>query len=105
MVARGEIWLVRLDPTVGSEISKTRPCVVVSPDGLNHLPVYIIVPMTTGSRPSPFRPMVEFGGRRGLLLPDQIKAVARERMLRKVGTLEPTVLSTLLDILRRVFAD
>lgn len=105
MVARGEIWLVRLDPTVGSEISKTRPCVVVSPDGLNHLPVHIIVPMTTGSRPSPFRPMVEFAGRRGLLLPDQIKTVARERMLRKVGALDPVVLSTLLDILRRVFAD
>lgn len=105
MVARGDIWLVRLDPTVGSEISKTRPCVVVSPDGLNHLPAHIVVPMTTGSRPSPFRPTVEFAGRSGLLLPDQIKTVARERMVRKVGTLEPVVLSTLLDILRRVFAD
>ncbi len=105
MVARGDIWLVRLDPTVGGEIKKTRPCVVVSPDGLNHLPVHIVVPMTTGSRPSPFRPTVEFAERSGLLLPDQIKSVARERMLRKVGTLDPAALSDLLDILRRVFAD
>lgn len=105
MVTRGDIWLVRLDPTVGSEIRKTRPCVVVSPDGLNHLPVHIVVPMTTGSRPSPFRPMVEFAGRSGLLLPDQIKSVDRERMLRKVGVLEPPVLSELLDVLRRVFED
>jgi mRNA interferase MazF len=61
--------------------------------------------MTTGSRPSPFRPMVEFAGRSGLLLPDQIKSVDRERMLRKVGVLEPPVLSELLDVLRRVFED
>ena len=105
MVTRGDIWLVRLDPTVGSEIKKTRPCVVVSPDGLNHLPVHIVVPMTIVSRPSPFRPVVEFAGRRGLLLPDQIKSVDRERMLRKVGELEPAVLSALLDVLRRVFED
>jgi len=105
LVTRGDIWLVRLDPTVGSEIKKTRPCVVVSPEGLNHLPVHLVVPMTTGSRPSPFRPMVEFAGRRGLLLPDQIKSIDRERMLRKLGELEPAVLSALLDVLRRVFED
>ncbi len=78
---------------------------VVSPDGLNHLPVHLIVPMTTGSRPSPFRPTVEFAGRHGILLPDQIKSVARERMLRKIGVLDPAALSQLLDVLRRVFED
>ena len=73
MVVRGEVWLASLDPTVGSEIQKTRPCVVVSPaemhDGLRTV---IVAPMTTGSHPAPFRIPVSLNGKDGLILVDQI---------------------------------
>lgn len=105
MITRGDVWLVRLDPTVGSELRKTRPCVVVSPDGLSHLPVHVIVPLTTGSLPSRFRPEVQFSGRRGLLLPDQMRSVDRSRMLRKLGDLPASDLKRLLAVLREMFDD
>ena len=87
MVTRGEIWLVNLDPTVGSEIRKTRPCVIVSPPEMHdHLRTVIVAPMTTGSRPAPFRVAVSHGGKRGLLLLDQMRAVGQERPARELGT-------------------
>ena len=65
---RGDIWLVNLDPTVGSEIQKFRPCVVVSPEELNaHLRTVIVAPMTTGSRPAGFRVGLTFQGKQGLI--------------------------------------
>lgn len=105
MIRRGDVWLVRLDPTVGSELKKTRPCVVVSPDGLSHLSVHVIVPLTTGSLSSHFRPKVRFAGRRGLLLPDQMRSVDRFRMLRKLGDLPVSDLKRLLATLREMFED
>lgn len=105
MIRRGEVWLVRLDPTVGSELRKTRPCVVVSPDGLSHLPVHIVVPMTSGSLSSRFRPEIKFAGQVGRLLPDQMRSVDRSRMLRRLGTLRPAQLAGLLDTLRAMFED
>ena len=74
----GEIWLAQLDPTVGSEIQKTRPCVVVSPLEMNaHLRTVIVAPMTTGSRPARFRILLTFQGKQGLILLDQVRALAR----------------------------
>lgn len=105
MVSRGEIWLVRLDPVVGSEISKTRPCVVVSPDGLTHLDTFIVAPMTTGSRPARFRPEVTFQGKEGLILPDQIRTVARSRMVRRLGVVDAETLTRTLAVLREVFEE
>ena len=105
MVTRGEIWMVRLDPTVGSEIQKTRPCVVVSPDGLSHLQTFIVVPMTTGSHATRFRPAVTFDGKQGLLLPDQIRTVARARMIRHMGAIDDQTLTDLLATLRTMFED
>jgi len=65
----GEIWLAQLDPTVGSEIQKTRPCVVISPNELNaHLMTVIVAPMTTGSRPAHFRIPITFQGKQGLIV-------------------------------------
>ena len=65
----GEIWLAQLDPTVGSEIQKTRPCVVVSPGDMNaHLRTVIVAPMTTGSRPAGFRIALTFQGKQGLIV-------------------------------------
>lgn len=97
--------MVRLDPTVGSEIQKTRPCVIVSPDGLSHLSTFIVVPMTTGSHATRFRPGVMFDGRSGLLLPDQARTVARARLGRRLGTIDAEILAELLATLRRMFED
>ena len=98
MVKRGDIWMVRLDPTVGSEIQKTRPCLVVSPEGLSYLDTYIIAPLTTGSHPTRFRPDIEFNGKRGLVLPDQIRAVARARMIKRMGAADDETLTKVLSV-------
>ena len=88
MVKRGEVWLCALDPTVGSEIRKTRPCVIVLPDELNdRLRTAIVAPMTTGSRPAPFRMAVTFQGKTGLILPDQLRTVDRDRLVKRVARL------------------
>jgi len=72
----GDTWLVQLDPTVGSEIQKTRPCVVISPDDMNaHLPTVIVAPMSTGSRPARFRLALTFQGKHGLIVLDEIRTL------------------------------
>lgn len=103
MVTRGEIWLVRLDPIVGSEIQKTRPCLVVSPEGLSHLDTHIVTPLTTGSHSTRFRPEIEFDGKRGLVLPDQIRTVARARMIKRMGATDQETLDRVLAVLRAMF--
>src|SRR6202162_4997789 len=103
---RGEIWLVNLDPTVGSEIRKTRPCVVVSPAEMHdHLRTVIVAPMTTKSRPAPFRIPVTHGGKRGLILLDQLRAVDKVRLVKKLGAVSAKTLAATLDTLREVFAE
>ena len=105
MVVRGEVWLAALDPTVGSEIKKTRPCVVVSPPELhNHLKTVIIAPMTTGSKPAPFRVSVTFEGKQGLILLDQIRTLDQVRLVKRLGKVPPRTLNAALDTLRKVFA-
>ncbi|KND56386.1 transcriptional modulator of MazE/toxin, MazF [Candidatus Paraburkholderia kirkii] len=106
MVARGDIWLVALDPTLGSEIQKTQPCVVVSPPELHdHLRTVIVVPMTTKSRPAPFRIAVSFRRKRGLVLLDQVRTVDKVRLVKKEGAVDADTLSGALGILQEVFAD
>lgn len=106
MVVRGEVWLASLDPTVGSEIQKTRPCVVVSPaemhDGLRTV---IVAPMTTGSHPAPFRIPVSLNGKDGLILVDQICKLDKVRLIKKVGNVDANALSATLDVLQEVFAE
>jgi mRNA interferase MazF len=104
--ARGEVWLVNLDPTVGSEIQKTRPCVVVSPQEINdHLPTMLVAPLTSGSRPAPFRVGTTFAGKPGLMLLEQIRAVDARRLVKKVGRIDRATLSAALSILRSLFAE
>ena len=84
---RDEIWLVSLDPTQGSEIQKTRPCLVVSPNEANeYLRTVIIALMTTTERPYPTRVSITFQNKRGQVALDQIRAVDRQRLVRKLGT-------------------
>jgi len=105
MVKRGEVWLVALDPTVGSEIQKTRPCVIVSPDEMNaSLRTALIVPITTGSRPAPFRVAVRFRRKDGLILPDQMRSVDKARLIARLGRIDAATVRALLEVLGRLFA-
>jgi mRNA interferase MazF len=100
----GEIWLAQLDPTVGSEIQKTRPCVVISPIELNqHLRTVIVAPMTTGARPAGFRVPVSFQGKQGLILLDQIRTLDRARLVKRMGALRASTLATVQHKLQAMF--
>ncbi len=104
LASRGEVWLVALDPTVGSEIRKTRTCVIVSPDELNGvLRTVLVAPLTSGGRLAPFRVAANFNGRPGLILPDQLRAADRARLIRHVGGLDTQTLRELLDVLEKMF--
>ncbi len=106
MVSRGEVWLAALDPTQGSEIRKTRPCLVVSPPELHdHLRTVTVAPMTTASRPAPFRVRVTFDGKQGLILLDQIRTLDKGRLIRKLGAVTKPTLSAALVVLREIFEE
>ena len=105
MVTRGQIWLVNLDPTVGSEIQKSRPCVVVSPAELNdHLRTVIVAPMTSKGFAAPFRVPVTHAGQRGLILLDQIRTVDKTRLVKKLGAVSSKTLEATLGTLADMFA-
>jgi len=105
LVARGDIWLATLDPTVGSEIQKTRPVLVVSPDSMNeHLRTVIIVPLTSGSHPAGFRIPIHFAAKDGLLLLDQTRAVDKRRLKKRMGTATDQTLQDALAGLQELFA-
>jgi len=102
---RGDVYLVGLDPTRGSEIRKARPCVVVSPDELNrHLHTVIIAPMTTGGQAYPWRVTYRFRGRAGFVALDQVRTVDTARLRRPLGRLAPTTFTSVLDVLQEMFA-
>lgn len=104
-VSRGDVFLVSLNPTRGQELQKTRPCVVVSPDELNaHMGTLIVAPLTTGARSYPFRVPCRFEGKEGHVVPDQLRTVDRERLVKRLGVLpEPTLLEVL-TVLQTMFA-
>lgn len=101
----GDIWLAQLDPTVGSEIQKTRPCVVISPDEMNaHLRTVIVAPMTTGSRPARFRIPLTLQGKQGLIVLDQIRTLDKVRLVKRLGALRSATLTATLRTLQDMFA-
>tara|TARA_B100000029_G_scaffold160142_2_gene155921 strand:- start:3303 stop:3617 length:315 start_codon:yes stop_codon:yes gene_type:complete len=103
-VRRFEVWLINLDPTIGSEIQKTRPAVVVSPDELNaHLNTVVVVPLTTG-RDYPFRVATRVQGRKGIAAVDQIRTVDKRRLVKKVTTMGKSTAAKLLESLGEMFA-
>jgi mRNA interferase MazF len=104
-VRRGDVFLVDLDPRRGTEIQKTGPCVVVSPDELNeHLRTVIIAPLTSVAHPFPFRVRCRFQNKDGQIVTDQIRAVDIQRLVRPLGRLPAPMLSRLLDVLQEMFA-
>ena len=104
-LARGEVHLVRLDPTLGSEIKKTRPCLIVSPDELNHhLRTVTIAPMTTAGQAYPWRVECRFQGRAGFVALDQLRTVDSERVVKRLGRLSASTTNEVLDTLQEMFA-
>ena len=105
-VARGEVWLAALDPTLGSEIQKTRPCVIISPPEMHDfLRTVTVAPMTTGSRPAPYRIPVRFQRKHGLILLDQIRTLDRMRLVRRLGAVATDALRATLAALREMFEE
>lgn len=106
MVARGEVWLARLHPTEGREIRKTRPCLIISPAELHdYLPIVMIAPMTTGSRPAPYRVPISFSGKSGFILLDQIRTIDKRRLTRRLGAIGRRDLSVTLALLQELFGE
>lgn len=104
-VRRGDVFLINLDPAVGEEIQKMRPCVVVSPDELNsHLRTHVVAPLTTGSHPYPFRIPCLFQGKHGFVILDKIRTVDRNRFVQHIGTISHPVLKQALSVLQEMFS-
>jgi mRNA interferase MazF len=106
VVQRFDVYLVSLDPTVGSEIEKTRPCVIVSPDEMNRwIATVIVAPMTTKGRPYPSRVACEFQGKEGQVVLDQIRTVGKGRLVRKLGQIDEPTQREVLATLAEIFAE
>jgi mRNA interferase MazF len=104
-VSRFDVFLVNLDPTVGSEIRKSRPCVIVSPDEMNrHVRTVVVAPLTTSSRPYPSRVPVRFAGKDGQVVIDQLRTVDRVRLAARLGALDPGEAAAVLEVLKEFFA-
>jgi mRNA interferase MazF len=104
-VRRFDIWLVTLDPTVGSEIRKTRPCLIISPDEMNGaIAAVIVAPMTTKRRAYPTRVACRFSGRDGEIVLDQIRTVDKSRLRERLGRIHPSTQQHLLATLAELFA-
>ena len=105
VASRFEVYLVNLDPTVGSEICKSRPCVIVSPDEMNrYVRTVVVAPLTTAGRPYPSRVPVRFAGKDGRVVVDQLRTVDKARLARQLGALEAREAATVLEVLREFFA-
>lgn len=105
VVQRFDVWLVNLDPTIGSEIRKTRPALVVSPNDMNtHISTVIIAPMTTKGRDYPTRVPCTFQGKSGQVVLDQLRTVDKARLVRRLGEVEAATADAVLETLAELFA-
>jgi len=105
VVKRFDVYLVALDPTVGSEIRKTRPCLVVSPDEMNrHIATVIVVPMTTKGQPYPSRVPCQFEDKEGQVVLDQLRTVDKTRLVKHLGQIDAETQATVLGTLAKIIA-
>lgn len=105
VVSRFEVYLVNLDPTVGVEIKKTRPCVIVSPDEMNHhIRTVIVAPLTTEGQAYPTRVACRFKVKNGQVVLDRIRAVDQQRLIKKLGRLDNKTAAEVLEVLSEMFA-
>lgn len=104
-VNRFDVYIVALDPTVGSEIQKTRPCLIISPDEMNHnISTVIVAPMTTGGKPYPTRIPCRFKGKHGQIVLDQIRTIDKVRLVRRLGKISRQTSDRVLKVLGEMFA-
>jgi mRNA interferase MazF len=105
VVNRFDVFLVNLDPTMGSEIKKTSPCLVISPDEMNrHIRTIIIAPMTTAGKDYPTRLSCTFKKKMGQIVLDQIRTIDKIRLIKKLGAIDPDTQSEVISVLQRLFA-
>jgi len=106
VVKRHDVFLVNLDPVIGSEIQKIRPCLVISPDDMNaHIAIVIVAPMTTKGKPYPTRIPCDFQGKDGHIVLDQIRTIDKSRLIKRLGSVDEVTGSLVLSTLREMFAD
>ncbi|MBL1320962.1 MAG: type II toxin-antitoxin system PemK/MazF family toxin [Methylophaga sp.] len=103
-VARFQVWLVALNPTQGREINKTRPCLIISPDEMSSLSTVLVAPMTTKGFDFPCRVECDFKGKTGLIVLDQIRAVDKSRLVKKLGEIESETQIKVCDRLQELFS-
>jgi mRNA interferase MazF len=104
-INRFEVFLVNLDPTIGHEIKKTRPCLVISPDEMNHhIGTVIVAPMTTKGRKYPTRISCSFQGKNGQIVLDQIRTIDKKRLVKKLGVISKNAQTKTLNVLQEMFA-
>ncbi len=106
MVAnRFDVYLTNLDPTVGSEIQKTRPCLIISPDEMNnHIRTVIVAPMTTAGKEYPTRVSCTFKKKKGQIVLEQIRTIDKAKLIKKLGAIDPATQLKVISILQRLFA-
>lgn len=105
VISRFEVHLVNLDPTIGREIRKTRPCLIVSPDEMNHnINTAIVAPLTTRGRPYPTRVPCRFKGKAGQVVLDQLRTVDRRRLVKRLGRIDRRTGARVLEVLAEIFA-
>lgn len=105
VASRFDVFLVNLDPSLGHEIKKTRPCLIISPDEMNkHIETIIIAPMTTKGRSYPSRVSVNFQGKKGQIVLDQIRTIDKSRLTRKLGRIDKRTAQKVLDVPGEMFA-
>ena len=102
-IKRYDIYLVKLNPTVGSEIQKTRPCIIISPNEMNVLKTVIVTPMTSKGFDFIFRPKIKFEKKDGLVLLDQIRAVDKTRLVKKLGSVDKSISKEISKVLVEMF--
>jgi mRNA interferase MazF len=105
VVHRFDVYLINLDPTVGSEIQKTRPCVIISPDEMNrHIRTVIIAPLTTAGKEYPTRIPCEFKKKKGHIVLDQIRTIDKKRLIKNLGVLDAETQLKVVSVLQQLFA-
>ena len=105
VVNRFDVYLINLDPTVGSEIKKIRPCLIISPDEMNrNIRNVIVAPMITAGREYPTRISCTLKKKKGQIIIDQIRTIDKSRLIKKLGTIDPNIQLEVIAVLQRLFA-
>jgi len=105
VINRFDVCLINLDPTIGSEIQKTRPCLIISPDEMNrHIRTVIVAPMTTAGKDYPTRVKCKFKKKKGQIVLDQIRTIDKTRLIKKIGKIDPETQMEVISVLQRLFA-